>query len=446
MTPDVLTLQPIRRLAGTVTLPGSKSLSNRVLLLSALAEGTTALENVLDSEDVAVMVAALRQLGVAVEGELATGRLSVSGRGGPLPGGSHALFLGNAGTAMRPLTAVLTLGAGDYTLSGVPRMHERPIGDLVTALRGLGAEIACLEREGYPPLRITARGLPGGEVGISGSTSSQYVTALLLAAPYAQRPVTVRIVDRLVSAPYVAMTLALMERFGVRVKRDGWQRFHVQAGQRYRSPGRALVEGDASSASYFLAGAAICGGTVRVQGCGTDSLQGDARFAEVLERMGATVRWEPAAIEVEGGRPLHGIDASLQNLPDAAMTLAVAALFARGPTTLRGIANWRVKETDRMAAVSAELRKLGARTEIGADHLVVHPPAQLRPARIATYNDHRMAMAFSLAACGDVPIVIENPGCVAKTYPDYFAVLARLSAEGDAPPAGPAEPEPEAAP
>ena len=428
-TPEALTLQPIRRISGTVTLPGSKSLSNRMLLLAALAQGTTSLENVLDSADVAVMVAALRQLGVAVQGELRTGRLRVQGCGGPLPvaGGEQALHLGNAGTAMRPLTAVLTLGEGTVTLSGVPRMHERPIGDLVEALRTLGAQVTCLEREGYPPLRIAAHGLPGGEVGIRGTTSSQYVTALLLAAPYAQAPVTVRIVERLVSVPYVAMTIALMERFGVRVEREDWRRFHVPGGQRYRSPGRALVEGDASSASYFLAGAAVSGGAVRVQGCGTDSLQGDARFAQVLERMGAQVRWEPAAIEVSGGRPLHGIDADLQDLPDAAMTLAVAALFAQGPTTLRGIANWRVKETDRMAAVSAELHKLGARTEVGADHLVVHPPPRLQPARIATYDDHRMAMAFSLAACGGVAVTIEEPGCVAKTFPDYFAVLARLS-------------------
>jgi 3-phosphoshikimate 1-carboxyvinyltransferase len=433
MTSDALTLQPIGHLAGTVRLPGSKSLSNRMLLLAALADGATELENVLDSEDVAVMVAALSALGVRLEGTLAAGRLRVEGRGGPLPGGEHALFLGNAGTAMRPLTAVLTLGQGSYTLSGVPRMHERPIGDLVTALRGLGAEIACPQREGYPPLRIAARGLAGGEAALSGRTSSQYVTALLLAAPYARASVTVRIVDTLVSAPYVAMTIALMERFGVRVEREDWRRFHVPAGQRYRSPGRALVEGDASSASYFLAGAAIRGGTVRVEGCGTDSLQGDARFAAVLERMGARVRWEPAAIEVSGGAPLRGLSADLQDMPDAAMTLAVAALFAEGPTTLRGIGNWRVKETDRMAAMAAELAKLGARTEVGADTLVVHPPAHLHAARIATYEDHRMAMAFSLAACGGVPVTIENPGCVAKTFPDYFAVLAGLCRAGAAP-------------
>ncbi|HSG20113.1 MAG TPA: 3-phosphoshikimate 1-carboxyvinyltransferase, partial [Burkholderiaceae bacterium] len=344
-----------------------------------------------------------------------------------LPGGAHDLFLGNAGTAMRPLTAALTLGEGEYTLSGVPRMHERPIGDLVAGLRQLGARIDCLKHDGFPPLRIHARGLSGGEAAISGTTSSQFLTALLLAAPLARGPVTVRITDRLVSVPYVAMTIALMERFGVRVTREDWERCLVAPGQGYRSPGRALVEGDASSASYFLTGAAVTGGTVRVRGCGSDSLQGDARFAEVLERMGAEVTWEPGAITVHGGSlPLRGIDADLEAMPDAAMTLAVAALFAEGPTTLRGIANWRVKETDRMEAVSTELQKLGARTEVGENHLVVHPPDRVRTASIATYDDHRMAMAFSLAACGPVPVTIEDPGCVAKTFPDYFSVLAGL--------------------
>jgi len=424
---EVLTLAPIARISGTVNLPGSKSLSNRMLLLAALAQGETRVENLLDSDDVRVMVAALGTLGVAVRGDLASGTLTVTGRGGPLPGGEHRLFLGNAGTAMRPLTAALTLGQGRYTLYGVPRMHERPIGDLVLALRGLGADIACTEREGYPPLVLNAQGLPGGETGVSGTTSSQFLTALLMAAPYALSPVTVRITDHLVSRPYVAMTLALMARFGVRVEREDWARFHIPAGQRYHSPGRALVEGDASSASYFLAGAAISGGTVRVTGCGSESLQGDARFAEVLGRMGAEVRYAPDHIEVRGGSRLKGLDVDLESMPDAAMTLAVAALFAQGSTTLRGIGNWRVKETDRMAAVSAELQKLGARTEVGEHHLVVHPPQSLRPARIATYDDHRMAMAFSLAACGGVAVTLEDPGCVRKTFPDYFQVLAGLT-------------------
>jgi 3-phosphoshikimate 1-carboxyvinyltransferase len=430
--PDPLTLRPIRLLSGTVDLPGSKSLSNRILLLSALAEGETEITHLLDSEDVQVMLAALRALGVVAQGECGAAGLRVTGRGGPLdaPGGDELrLHLGNAGTAMRPLTAVLAAGRGRFVLEGVPRMHARPIGDLLAGLRQLGADVSCLERDGYPPLRIEARGLEGGSAAISGVTSSQFLSALLLAAPLARGAVTVRIVDRLVSVPYVEMTVALLARFGVRVERSGPLAWHVPAGQRYRSPGRLRVEGDASSASYFLAGAAITGGTVRVLGCGTDSLQGDAHFARVLERMGARVRWEPEAIEVTGPAPggLRGVDADLEAMPDAAMTLAVAALFAQGPTTLRGIANWRVKETDRMAAVSAELGKLGARTEVGADRLTVFPPERLRGATIATYDDHRMAMAFSLAACGPEAVAIENPGCVAKTFPDYFERLAALT-------------------
>jgi 3-phosphoshikimate 1-carboxyvinyltransferase len=283
--------------------------------------------------------------------------------------------------------------------------------------------------------------LPGGTARISGATSSQFVSALLLAAPLAQASVRIEIVDPLVSEPYVDMTLALMARYGVRVSRTsaapsgigesaGPPRYEIAAPQAYRSPGRVLVEGDASSASYFLAGAAITGGRVRVEGCGSDSLQGDAKFADVLARMGAHTRYEPAAIEVQGRGDLRGIDADLTAMPDAAMTLAVAALFARGPTTLRGIGNWRVKETDRMAAVSAELAKLGARTECGTDTLVVHPPERLRSASIATYNDHRMAMAFSLAACGGLPVVIENPACVAKTFPEFFDELAHVTERG----------------
>src|ERR1700730_6712527 len=416
MLPDRLTLEPIARFQGTLELPGSKSLSNRILLLSALAEGETQVTRVLDSEDTEVMLSALRALGVGVRGHAgAREAVWITGKGGPLdaPSGSLHLSLGNAGTAMRPLTAVLAAGRGAFTLSGVARMHERPIGDLLDGLAQLGARATSIERDGYPPLRIEADGLRGGTARISGATSSQFLSALLMAA--------------LVSEPYVAMTLALMARYGVRVERPAPLRFEIAAPQGYRSPGRVLVEGDASSASYFLAGAAITGGKVRVEGCGSDSLQGDARFAEVLSRMGAHARFEPAAIEGEGEGPLAGIDADLTGMPDAAMTLAVVALFAQGPTTLRGIGNWRVKETDRMAAVAAELGKLGARTEVGADPLTVHPPARIRRASIATYNDHRMAMAFSLAACGGEPVVIENPACVAKTFPEYFEELAHLT-------------------
>lgn len=426
MPPATLLLQPIARFEGTLVLPGSKSLANRTLLLAALGAGPCRVTNLPQGDDTRVMVAALRALGVGVTGDPAGGVVDIAGCGGPLPGGSHRLHLGNAGTAMRPLTAVLAASPGDYLLEGVPRMHERPIGDLVQALRSLGARIDYLGQAGYPPLQVHGAALPGGEAGISGVTSSQFVTALLLAAPLAEGAVTIRVVDRLVSRPYVDMTTALMARFGVTVGEPVPLTFHVAAGQHYRNPPRAMVEGDASSASYFLAGAAITGGRMRVEGCGTDSLQGDARFAEVLGRMGATVEWEPEAVTVTGsGRPLRGIDAELVDMPDAAMTLAVAALFADGPTTLRGIANWRVKETDRMAAVATELAKLGARTVVGEDALTVEPPARIRPARIATYDDHRMAMAFSLAACGGVPITIEDPGCVDKTFPAYFQELAR---------------------
>src|SRR5215831_16535428 len=419
MLPERLTLQPIARFQGTLTLPGSKSLSNRVLLLSVLADGETEVTRALDSEDTEVMLAALRDLGVGVRGEPGPrSSLWIAGQGGQLdaPAGRVSLFLGNAGTAMRPLTAVLAAGRGSFTLSGVPRMHERPIGDLLVGLEQLGARIHCLERHGYPPLSIEASGLRGGTARLSGATSSQFLSALLMAAPLAASPVVLEITDRLVSEPYVTMTLALMARFGARVERPAPLRFEIASPQHYRSPGRVLVEGDASSASYFLAGAAITGGKVRVEGCGSDSLQGDARFADVLARMGAHARFEPA-----------GIDADLTTMPDAAMTLAVASLFAQGPTTLRGIGNWRVKETDRMTAMATELGKLGARTEIGADSLTVHPPPRIRSASIATYNDHRMAMAFSLAACGSEPVVIENPGCVAKTFPEYFEELAHLT-------------------
>lgn len=446
---EELTLQPISRISGTVELPGSKSLSNRILLLSALASGETRIENLLHSDDTQVMVAALRQLGVPIAGEPGasnpgeSGGLTVrgcggalaagSGQGGSGQGGTIQLHLGNAGTAMRPLTAVLCAGEGNYELSGVPRMHERPIGDLVDGLRQLGAQVDYLGQEGYPPLRISASGLRGGTAAISGQISSQFVTALLMAAPLAREGVEIRITDQLTSVPYVKMTMGLMARFGVQVSHQDFARFHVAPGQQYHSPGRAHVEGDASSASYFLAGAAITGGQVTVRGCGSESLQGDARFADMLEKMGAEVRWEAEAIEVRGmGRPLRGIEADLSDLPDAAMTLAVAALFAKGPTTLRGIANWRVKETDRMAAVSTELEKLGARTEVGESHLTVHPPERPRGAAIATYDDHRMAMAFSLAACGPEPVTILDPGCVAKTFPTYFEVLASLSRPGDA--------------
>lgn len=423
---DTLRLKPIRRVAGKVRLPGSKSISNRVLLLSALASGETRVGGLLDADDTKVMLEALQRLGAACRRE--DGRVRVCGVGGAFPVRSAELWLGNAGTAFRPLTAALALSSGEYRLSGAARMHERPIGDLVDALRGLGARIDYLGAEGYPPLAIH-RGQPHLEapVRVRGDVSSQFLTALLMAIPLADRPATIEVAGELISKPYVEITINLMRRFGVDVAREDWRRFRLPQA-RYASPGEIMVEGDASSASYFLAAAAIGGGPVRVEGVGRDSIQGDVRFAEVLERMGARVGMGADWIEVSSsGRP-RAIDMDLNHIPDAAMTAAVMALFADGPSVLRNIASWRVKETDRLAAMAAELRKLGAEVEEGRDYLRIVPPERLVPdAAIDTYDDHRMAMSFALAALGGVPVRINDPACVAKTFPDYFASLARIS-------------------
>ena len=424
---DSLTLQPIRKVDGTIVLPGSKSLSNRILLLAALARGTTRIHNLLDSDDIRHMLAALGQLGIGLELSADKTECRVVGGGGPFREARAELFLGNAGTAMRPLCAALCLGKGEFTLSGEPRMHERPIGHLVDALRQAGATIEYLGQDGYPPLRIRAHGLAGGRVGIDGSISSQFLTALLLAAPLAQDDTTIELVGPLVSGPYVDMTLAVMKRFGVDVARSAGGGFLVRGGQTYRSPGDALVEGDASSASYFLAAAAIRGGTVRVRGVGSESVQGDVRFVDVLAQMGATVRRGPDWLEVTRGT-LRGVHIDASEFPDAAMTVATTALFAEGPTTIEGIYNWRVKETDRLTAMATELRKVGAEVVEGKDRIQVTPPRALRAATIDTYKDHRMAMCFSLAALGDAAITINDPGCTSKTFPEYFDELARLCA------------------
>lgn len=440
--PEIV-LQPIKEISGTVNLPGSKSLSNRILLLAALSEGTTVVDNLLNSDDVHYMLGALRTLGLRVEEDGAIKRAIVEGCGGLFPVGKEAkdeiqLFLGNAGTAMRPLTAAVTAAGGNssYILDGVPRMRERPIGDLVTGLKQLGADVDCTLGTNCPPVRVVGGGgLPGGKVKLSGSISSQYLTALLMASPLALGDVEIEIIDKLISIPYVEMTLKLMERFGVSVEHtDSWDRFFVRGGQKYKSPGNAYVEGDASSASYFLAGAAITGGTITVEGCGTSSLQGDVKFAEVLGQMGAEVTWTENSVTVKGpprnpsGRKhLRAVDVNMNKMPDVAMTLAVVALYADGPTTIRDVASWRVKETERMIAICTELRKLGATVEEGADYCVITPPEKLNVAAIDTYDDHRMAMAFSLAACADVPVTIKDPGCTRKTFPDYFEVLQRFA-------------------
>jgi 3-phosphoshikimate 1-carboxyvinyltransferase len=424
---ESLRLEPIRHIAGTVTLPGSKSLSNRVLLLAALARGATRVENLLESDDVAHMLAALTQLGVDLE--LAADRRScvVQGAGGPLPCAGADLFLGNAGTAMRPLAAALCLGEGEFHLRGEPRMHERPIGHLVDALRRLGADISYRGTDGYPPLLIRARGLGGGAIEIDGRVSSQFLSAVLIAAPLARGPISIRVEGELVSEPYVAMTVAVMARFGVTVSRGDHGEYVIAAGQRYQSPTSIGVEGDASSASYFLAAAAIRGGSVRVDGVGRRSVQGDVRFVDVLETMGAEVERGDDWLRVSRGAGLRGVRVDAGEYPDAAMTLATTALFATGPTRIDGIGNWRVKETDRLAAMATELRKVGAAVVEGRGHLEITPPRALSPATIDTYRDHRMAMAFALAALGDVPIVINDPGCTSKTFPTFFAEWARLA-------------------
>ena len=423
---EFLDLAPIGRVVGAATMPGSKSISNRVLLLAALARGETVVRDALDADDTRVMLAALRRLGInAMSGS--SPEIRIHGCAGAIPVRSADLFLGNAGTAFRPLTAVLALSGGDYRLSGVPRMHERPIGDLVAALRAIGAQIDYTGAEGFPPLAIHAGRIDVGQpVRVRGDVSSQFLTALLMALPLAGRPAEILVEGELISRPYVEITLNLMRRFGVDVGREGWRSFRVPAGG-YASPGEIHVEGDASSASYFLAAGAIAGGPVRVLGVGRDSIQGDVRFVEVLERMGARVSVGPNWIEVSGGGKLRALDADLNHIPDAAMTAAVMALFADGPSVLRNIASWRVKETDRLAAMATELRKLGATVEEGADYLRVAPPGRWVPATIDTYDDHRMAMCFSLAALGGVAVRINDPGCVAKTFPEYFDVLASLT-------------------
>jgi 3-phosphoshikimate 1-carboxyvinyltransferase len=426
-----LDLAPIRRMSGTVRLPGSKSISNRVLLLAALAHGETLVRDLLDADDTGHMLAALGKLGVSCEA--VRGRdYRVRGAGGTFAVKSAELFLGNAGTAVRPLTAALAFSGGRYRLSGVPRMHERPIRDLVDALRGVGADITYLGQDGFPPLEIHPATIVRPVAAcVRGNVSSQYLTALLLALPLVGGG-SIVVEGDLVSKPYVEITLNLMRRFGLTVTGAGFTSFTVPPGP-YRSPGEIHVEGDASSASYFLAAGAISGirsgGTVRVEGVGRGSIQGDVRFTEILEAMGASVRVGDGWIEASarGGSKLRALDADLNHIPDAAMTAAVLALFAEGPSTLRNIGNWRVKETDRLAAMAAELRKLGAGVEDGPDYLKVTPPAVLEAATIDTYDDHRMGMCFSLAALGGVPIRINDPGCVRKTFPRYFEEFLRLA-------------------
>ena len=425
---EYLDLPPVRIAQGEVRLPGSKSISNRTLLLAALAQGETKILDLLISDDVERMLDALRLLGVSWQFDDKTYR--VVGANGPFPNKRADLFLGNAGTAFRPLTAVLALCGGHYKLSGVARMHERPIGDLVDALRQTGALISYLGNEGFPPLEISPmQETENSVVHVRGDVSSQFLTGLLMALPLTGRHKSVEMVSELISKPYVEITLNLMARFGVRVERHGWQRFALSENLQYKSPGVIHVEGDASSASYFLAAGAVAGGRVRVEGVGRGSIQGDVRFVEALEQLGARVKmgenWiESAAPETS---KLNAFDLDLNHIPDAAMTLAVVALFTNGPCRLRNIASWRVKETDRITAMATELRKVGAAVEEGADYLRITPPTKITAnASIDTYDDHRMAMCFSLVSLAGVPIRINDPNCVAKTFPDYFERFAEI--------------------
>jgi 3-phosphoshikimate 1-carboxyvinyltransferase len=435
---EFLDIPPLVSADGTVTLPGSKSISNRVLLLSALSHGSTVIHDLLDSDDTRVMLDALTQLGCGVAASGST--VTVAGLGGRLPRSPARLFLGNAGTAMRPLTAALAVLGGEFELSGVPRMHERPIGDLVDALRQLGCSITCTGAEGYPPLRIGPPLLKlDAPIQVRGDVSSQFLTALLMSLPLASASdIVIEVVGELISKPYIEITLNLLARFGIQVRREGWQRFTIPAGSRYQSPGEIHVEADASSASYFIALGAIApprpgAQGIRIQGVGAASIQGDIRFVDAAQAMGARVASGTNWLEVSRGAwPLRTIDLDCNHIPDAAMTLAVMALYADGTTTLRNIASWRVKETDRIAAMARELRKLGATVEEGADFIRVTPPAshaQWAAASIHTYDDHRVAMCFSLAAFNPagLPVRIEDPKCVAKTFPDYFEALFSLA-------------------
>lgn len=428
---EQLTLPAARHAQGSITLPGSKSISNRTLLLAALANGTTDIHDLLASDDTARMLEALQILGVKLK-KLAGNTWQVVGCEGSFPNkGTQEkpvdLFLGNAGTAFRPLTAALAFSNGYYYLHGVPRMHERPIGDLVDALHQAGAQIEYLGNEGFPPLKTSPAKLNLSQsIKIRGDVSSQFLTALLMALPLTKQQATIEVVGELISKPYIEITLNLMAKFGVQVLRDGWQQFSISNRSEYLSPQVIFVEGDASSASYFLAAGAVAG-EVQVNGLGKNSIQGDVKFTEALELMGAEIRFDENSIIASNIGKLKAIDLDCNHIPDAAMTLAILALFADGTSTLRNIASWRVKETDRIAAMATELRKVGAIVEEGADYITITPPAQLTPnAVIDTYDDHRMAMCFSLVTLGGVPITINDPKCVNKTFPDYFDAFKKI--------------------
>ncbi len=425
MTAAVQAIEPLAHPPdATVRVPGSKSITNRALLIAALAEGPSDLHGALFSDDTRYMAAALDQLGIAVTLDPAAARIDVRGGGGGWTAGTAELFVGNAGTAMRFLVAALCLGQGRYRIDGTARMRERPIDDLVAALRQLGGQLRCEADNGCPPVLVEAAGLAGGTAELDAGRSSQFLSAVLQVAPYAARDVTIVVRGTAIAQPYIDMTIGVMAAFGVRVERDGYRRFHVPSGQRYAAR-RYAIEPDASSAHYFWAAAALTGGRVRVEGLSRDSMQGDVRFAALLEEMGATVRWEADAIEVSGPTQLRGLDADMNAISDTAPTLAVLGAFASGPVRLRNIAHLRWQESDRLRAVATELARLGVVVEELPDGLLVQP-SPLRPARVHTYDDHRIALAFALVGLVVPGVSIEDPGCVAKTFPDYFERLEGL--------------------
>lgn len=417
-------ISPISQpLNATVRVPGSKSLTNRALLVTALADGTTALKNALFSDDSRYFADALKTLGFDVRLDPDRAEMTVTGLGGRIPAAKAELFIGNAGTAARFLTAFLTLGSGEYVLDGDPRMRERPIGDLAVALKQLGATIETINN--CPPVRISSTGLPGGETTITGNISSQFLSALLMVGPYAKSTVEIEVSTKLNSKPYVDMTLSVMADFGVNVERKDYNQFRIHPAL-YSPLSAYLIESDASAASYFFAAPAICGGTVRVENISRNSTQGDIRFLNVLEQMGCIIEETESCIQVTGATELHGFDIDMRDIPDTAQTLAAIAPFASTPMRIRGIASARVKETDRISATCTELKRLGVKVDEYEDGMTIYPCDNLRPATIQTYNDHRMAMAFSLIGLRVPGITIVNPGCVSKTFPSYFKVLETL--------------------
>jgi 3-phosphoshikimate 1-carboxyvinyltransferase len=423
---DNIILEPIRSIAGDIWLPGSKSLSNRALLLSSLASGNTRLTNLLRSDDTTHMVNALQQLGVNIRLSEDWNQCEIEGKGGLFSTPEDIrFFLGNAGTAIRPLTAILSMIPGEFEIDGDKYMRDRPIEHLIDALIQLGAEVEYTKKQGYPPLRVRGGRITGGHARIPGNISSQFLTALLLSLPLARLDSSIEIIGEQVSKPYLDITLNIMSKFGVNVSHQDYHQFSIPGGQQYRSPGSYMIEGDASSASYFFGAAAIAG-SIRVHGLGENSVQGDLAFVDVMKQMGASVKKNPEWIEVSRGK-LKGIDIDLNHIPDAAMTVATVALFAEGRTSIRNIYNWRVKETDRMHAMATELRKVGATVETGDDYIIIDPPINIEAVEIDTYGDHRVAMSFSLAALGNNAIQINDPDCTRKTFPDYFTMLESVS-------------------